>query len=91
MPNAKAEHNPTKSNAVIVEDEVHIARTQTISSDEVGIARWSFVLAVACEHALNTQTYALHTLDRRPALAAEQVQADDAIGVDVGMHGDISS
>jgi hypothetical protein len=37
---------------------------------------------------LDAHAYAGDALDRAPALLAEQVEANDAVGVDVGMHGD---
>ena len=42
-----------------------------------------FILCVTRQHTLNTHANTLNALNRRPARRTEQVQADDAIGVDV--------
>jgi hypothetical protein len=54
---------------------------------EILIPLWPFLLRIACEHALQTNAYALDVVDGRPAGAVEQVEADDAVGVDVGVPG----
>ena len=50
--------------AVIVKDEVDITRTKLVRLYELGISRRSLVLGVACEHALDADTYALHVMNR---------------------------
>lgn len=48
----------------------------------------SLVLRVAGQHALQAHADALDVLHRTPAGGAEEVEADDAVAVDVWMHGD---
>ena len=43
---------------------------------------------VAGEHALDADAHALHVMHGRPALRPEQVEADDAVAVDVRVQRD---
>lgn len=52
------------------------------------IAWWPLILGVSCKHALDAHAYACDVLHRTPALGIQQVQADNAIGVDVWVDGD---
>lgn len=70
----------------IVKHEMNISRPQPVCSHKLGITRRSLVLGVASEHALQTQAGALDILHRRPALTAEEIQTDDAVGVNVWMY-----
>lgn len=56
--------------------------------DKLLIARWPLVFGITGQHALETHAYRLHILDGRPALRTEQVETDDAVGVDVRVDGD---
>jgi hypothetical protein len=51
------------------------------------VANWSLILGVSSQHALNADANALDVLYRAPALLSEKIQADEAVGIDVGMHG----
>jgi hypothetical protein len=44
-------------------------------------------LCVARQHALDTDTHALHVMHRAPSLRVQQVQAYNAVAVDVRVHG----
>lgn len=76
------------SNRVILVDKPNIPRPLCVPSDELFIARWALIFGITGQHALETHAYRLDVLDRRPALRAEQIETDDAIGVDVRMNGD---
>lgn len=52
------------------------------------VSFWPLVLAVPSQHALYAHADALHVLYRAPALGTQEVEADDAIRVDVGVHWD---
>lgn len=71
-----------------VESKRHITRSLPVVADKVGISRRSLVLGVAGQHALNTDADAFDILDRAPACAVQEVQADDSVGVDVGVYWD---
>lgn len=58
-----------------------------IMPDENAIALGPLVLGVAGQHALQADADALDVLHGAPALAVEQVEADDAVAVDVRVHG----
>lgn len=95
--NAKSTGMPEKSrvlclpgllHSIIVVEELDVAGSQSVASDKVFVSRRPLVLVVARQHALDAHAHAGDALDGAPALLAEQVEADDAVGVDVGMHGD---
>ena len=68
--------------------ELDVAGSQLVSSYKVLVTGGPLVLVVARQHALDAHADTLDTLDRAPALLAEQVEADDAVGVYVRVHGD---
>lgn len=70
--------------------EVNVSRSQSVAFDELVVPRRSFVFLVASQHALYAHADALNVLHGTPALAAEQVQANYAIRVDVRVHGNRS-
>lgn len=72
----------------ILIDEPDVAGPLCVPAYEFFVAGGSFVLGVARQHALDAHADALDVLDWAPALGAEQIEADDAIGVDVGVDGD---
>jgi hypothetical protein len=51
--------------------------------DKLLIPGRPLLLCVARQHALQTDTHALDIVDWAPALLVQQVQTDDAVGVDV--------
>lgn len=61
-----------------------------VPSHEIFIARRSFVLGVSRQHALDAHADALDILHGAPALRAQQVEADDAVGVNMGVDGNDS-
>lgn len=75
-------------NGVVVIAELNIAGALSVSSDKLLITRGPLVLGVAGQHALDAHADALGALDWAPALVAEKVEADDAVGVDVRVDGD---
>lgn len=68
--------------------KIDIPRSPPIIRHERLVALGSLVLGIARQHALQGHAYALYVLDGAPALLAEEVEADDAVGVDVRVHGD---
>ena len=70
--------------------EVYVPWPQAVPPDELLVAWRSLVLGVPCQHALQAHAHALDVLHGAPALLAEEVEADDAVGVDVGVHRDRS-
>lgn len=83
-------HFYTISNGVIVVVKVNVAWPLPIAPYKLIITWRSLVLRVAGQHALNTHADCFHVLHRAPALGAEQVETDDAVGVDVRMDRDRS-
>ncbi len=73
---------------MIVIIEMNIPRTLQVAPHKLFIPRRTFVLVVARQHALDAHAYALDVLHGAPALIAQQVQTDDAVGVDMGVHRD---
>ena len=72
---------------VIVIVELDVLRPRLVCADEVGVAFGTVVFCVAREHALDAHTYALNILYGAPARGAQEVQAYDAVRVDVRVHG----
>jgi len=66
-----------------MEDEADIPRPLLVVPYKVLISRWSLLLRIAGKHTLQAYTYTLYVMNRRPARTVEQVEANDAIGVDV--------
>lgn len=71
---------------IIVVEKVNVSGSQTVASHKLLVSRWSLVLNVAGQHALQAHADALDVLDWTPALVAEEIEADDAIRVDVGVY-----
>ena len=76
------------SNGAILVDKSNVPRPLRVPPDKLLIARWPLVLGIPSQHALKAHAYRLHILNGRPALRAEQVEADDTVGIDVRMDGD---
>lgn len=68
--------------------ELNILRSLAVRADEVLIPGRSLVLRVPGEHALQAHTDALNILNRTPSLLAKEVEADDAVGIDVRVDRD---
>jgi len=74
-------------NRQIIIIEPHIPRPLP-TPHHILVPDGALVLRVPRQHALHAHADALHVLDGAPAGAAEQVEADDAVAVDVRVHGD---
>ena len=68
--------------------EADVPRPLSIPPHEVVITGWPLVLGVARQHALNAHAYAFDILHGAPSLATQKIETNDAVGVDVRMHGD---
>lgn len=75
-------------NGIVVVVELNIPRPLPVGAYKFLIAGGPLVLGVSRQHALQAHTHALDVLDGAPALLAEEVEADDAVGVDVRVHRD---
>lgn len=75
------------SNGGILVNEPDISGPLGISADEFLVTGGTLVLGVARQHALYAHADTLDVVDGTPALGAEQIEADDAVGVDVGVDG----
>lgn len=71
-------------------DKINVTRTSTVALDKLVIIWGSFVFCIAGQHALDAHADTFSTLDRTPALVAEQVEADDSVRVYVWVHGDVT-
>lgn len=67
--------------------KINVLRPQLIGTDKVLVTRRPLVLCVSRQHALDRHADALDVLYGTPALVSEQVQANDAVAVDVRVHG----
>jgi hypothetical protein len=83
LPRATAVIFPNTSDLVVVEHKVDVPRSLRVVLDKVLVTRRPLLLCVAGEHALQADTHALHIVNRAPALFVEEVETDDAVGVDV--------
>ena len=83
---------PTNSlDGGIVVDEPYISNRSARTEDKLVVAFRPLVLGVSRQHALDGHAHAFDALDGRPAIAGgEQVEADDSVAVDVGMHGNLT-
>ena len=68
--------------------KINIPRPLRIIPDEILIALGPLLLRITRQHALQTDADALDIVHWRPPRAVEQVEADDAVGVDVRVPGD---
>lgn len=79
---------PLSSDRVVVVVEVDVPWTPRVAPHKLLVARRSLVLRVARQHALNAHAYTLDVLDGTPALTAEQIETDDAVGIDMRVYWD---
>lgn len=68
---------------VIVKGKLDVPRPRCVVPYEVLVAWWPLLLRVAREHALETHADALYVVHGAPAGSVEEVEADNAVGVDV--------
>lgn len=73
---------------IILIDKRNITDPATIIRHELTIPRRPLVPRVRRQHTLYAHADALDRLHGRPAGRAEQVETDDAVAVDVGVHWD---
>ena len=73
---------------VIVVEKVDIFRPQAVAAHKLLVPWRALTLSVSREHALQAHADALDILHRAPPLLAEEVEADDAVGVYVRVDGD---
>lgn len=71
-------------------NKANIPRALRITPHKRLIPLRPLVLCVAREHALDTHAHAFDILHRAPACGAEQIEADDAVGVDVRVDWDVA-
>lgn len=76
-----------KSHIIILVDERNISDAPTVVCHELAVTRGSLIARVCGQHALDAHTHALDGLYGRPAGGTEEIEADDAVTVDVGVHG----
>lgn len=74
-------------NGGILIDEPDISGPLRVSADKLLVAGGTLVLGVARQHALDAHADALNIVDGAPALGAQQIETDDAVGVDVRVDG----
>jgi hypothetical protein len=67
--------------------KANIPRPLRIISHEILVSLRPLLLIITTEHTLQTNTHALDIMYRGPARAVEQVETDDAVGVDVWVPG----
>ena len=72
---------------VVVVVKVNVARPLTVGPNKLGVSRWTLILGIASQHALETHANTLDILYGAPALGPEEVKANNAIGIDVRMYG----
>lgn len=73
---------------LVMEDKADISRPLRVVSHKVLVSLWPLLLRVARKHTLQAHAYTLHVVYRRPARAVEQIEADDAVRVNVRVPGD---
>jgi hypothetical protein len=76
--------------SVVMVIELHVPRAQPVAPNKLFISGRALVLCIASEHALDTHADALYILNRTPTLSTEEIQADEAIRIDMRMHGNRS-
>ncbi len=92
---SRGQHGPTcgsshlgPSNRRILIHETDVSGSLRVPPHKILVPWRPLILGVSCQHALDTHAHTCDILHRAPSLRAEQVQADDAVGVDVWVDGD---
>lgn len=70
--------------------EVNVSWSEAVAPHKLVITSGSLILLVSGQHALYAHADTLYVLYGTPALVSEKIQADNAVGVYVGMHWDRS-
>jgi hypothetical protein len=73
---------------VILIDEVDITDATAVGGNELLVTGGSLIAIVGGKHALKAHADALNCLHWGPAGGAQEIKADNAIAVDMGMHWD---
>jgi hypothetical protein len=76
--------------SVVMVIELHVPRAQPVAPNKLFVPGRTLVLCIASQHALDTHADALYVLNRAPTLSTKEIQADEAIRVDMRMHGNWS-
>ena len=80
--------SPSTSYSTIFVNKPNIPRPLRIPPYEILVPRRALILRVPRQHRLNAHAHALDILHRTPALRAQQIETDDAVGIDVRVYGD---
>lgn len=79
-------HHPVCSYRLIVVHKCHIPGPASVTPHELIISWWAFSLGISRQHTLDTHADGEHVVYWSPALIlAEEIKADNTIGIDVGM------
>ena len=78
------------SNSTIFIAKPDIPRSLRIPLYKLLVPRRTLILGISRQHTLQTHGHALDVLDGTPAGGAEEIEADDAVGVDVRVDGDFA-
>lgn len=71
---------------IVVVVEIDVLWPQAVAPDELLVSRWTLVLCVARQHALQRHANTLNILNRTPALLTQEVETYDAVRIDVRMY-----
>jgi hypothetical protein len=77
------------SHPVVMEQEIDIPRSPPITPHKLGIIRRSLILVIPSQHALQANAHTFDIMHGTPSLLVEQIQTDDAVRVDVWVHGNL--
>jgi hypothetical protein len=88
VPARPGQYTAASLHGVIVVEKVNVFRPQAVAAYKLLVPWRSLILSVAREHALQAHAHALDILHGAPPLLAEEVEADDAVGVYVWVDGD---
>jgi len=71
-----------------MEQEVDVSWSSYVAPHEIGVINRPLILCVPCQHALQADAHALNIMHRTPRLPIQQIQTNDAVRIDVRVHGD---
>lgn len=80
-------YRPPSLYIVVLVDKVDVADATAVGGDEFLVTGGSFVAGIGGQHALQTHANALDVLHGRPTGRAEEIEADNAVAIDVGVDG----
>ena len=70
--------------------EIDVLWAEAVTAYKLLVSSRSLILVVASQHALKAHADTLNILHRAPSLLAQEVKADDSVGVDVRVNRDWS-